>query len=725
MSSPSLERLADAAPQDLKRQLPGRGRARARTRLRRGSRGLRPARTRGGHGGVVRADARPAVPGRSSWLGLGERASRRPKGYAALDLRAAAPRAGRRHAARAGRIHVPRDAAVRARADVCCRSSARDGVTGEARDPSSTVVALLRTIWRGDAERWPGATIRRDVAAAVASRGCAPPARSSRPRPASARRPRWALPCGRPRAARPPAPAARRPAPGARARGLGGARARPRLDRRPPATTTRRRRRPSAAAPPSLAAADARWTICAASSSAPCRAAVRVLLPMRDDDDATDDAESALREHERLDEVRARLRPVPARGGAAGGSLAERRRRRRLAAAYDEARPTARLDGMLADGLFGGRRARATWTCCAGGETGSRSAFETRLARRAGPALVRRRARAPARRRHRARARARRRPRRTVRPRWRSAVAPSPSRASATSWVAVTLIASVANALPGQGPPPWLVHAPGARRLRQGRRRPRPRGGRAAQPLRYQAGDPQPDVRADVGRRGPRHLADLAGELLRERPRLLLPVRGGLQLARASRTAAACATRSCSSATTAGRTSQSDHGPVPESEELPGARRATSRGAWSRVGSGRCSIACPAPRARGRSRDPLPVPEELDAIPRDRSTVIEASAGTGKTFLIEHLVVDRLIRGDGHAAGDPGRHLHRSRGGGAPPARARADAAVLAADGARRATASAAPGRWTPPARARLRGGRASARPARRSRPSTPSARPC
>src|SRR5262245_50097290 len=33
-------------------------------------------------------------------------------------------------------------------------------------------------------------------------------------------------------------------------------------------------------------------------------------------------------------------------------------------------------------------------------------------------------------------------------------------------------------------------------------------------------------------------------------------------------------------------------------------------------------------------------------IPRDRSAVIEASAGTGKTFLIEHLVVDRLLRGD-------------------------------------------------------------------------------
>ena len=41
-----------------------------------------------------------------------------------------------------------------------------------------------------------------------------------------------------------------------------------------------------------------------------------------------------------------------------------------------------------------------------------------------------------------------------------------------------------------------------------------------------------------------------------------------------------------------------------------------------------------------------PFPPELGRIGRDRSAVIEASAGTGKTFLIEHLVVDRLVRGD-------------------------------------------------------------------------------
>jgi exodeoxyribonuclease V beta subunit len=39
-------------------------------------------------------------------------------------------------------------------------------------------------------------------------------------------------------------------------------------------------------------------------------------------------------------------------------------------------------------------------------------------------------------------------------------------------------------------------------------------------------------------------------------------------------------------------------------------------------------------------------PEELLRVPRDASAVVEASAGTGKTFLLEHLVADRIIRGD-------------------------------------------------------------------------------
>jgi exodeoxyribonuclease V beta subunit len=39
-------------------------------------------------------------------------------------------------------------------------------------------------------------------------------------------------------------------------------------------------------------------------------------------------------------------------------------------------------------------------------------------------------------------------------------------------------------------------------------------------------------------------------------------------------------------------------------------------------------------------------PEALSGLPRDASAVVEASAGTGKTFLLEHVVADRIIRGN-------------------------------------------------------------------------------
>ena len=39
-----------------------------------------------------------------------------------------------------------------------------------------------------------------------------------------------------------------------------------------------------------------------------------------------------------------------------------------------------------------------------------------------------------------------------------------------------------------------------------------------------------------------------------------------------------------------------------------------------------------------------PYPATLDQVPLDAHAVIEASAGTGKTYTIEHLVIDRLLR---------------------------------------------------------------------------------
>ncbi len=41
-----------------------------------------------------------------------------------------------------------------------------------------------------------------------------------------------------------------------------------------------------------------------------------------------------------------------------------------------------------------------------------------------------------------------------------------------------------------------------------------------------------------------------------------------------------------------------------------------------------------------------PFPEALRALPLGASAVVEASAGTGKTYLLEHLVADRILRGE-------------------------------------------------------------------------------
>jgi hypothetical protein len=76
-----------------------------------------------------------------------------------------------------------------------------------------------------------------------------------------------------------------------------------------------------------------------------------VLLPVGDDADASAEAEAALREHERLDEVRGAtltlLREVlcDALGGAADD--------RQLVAGYERAAAAKRLAGVLPDGLFG------------------------------------------------------------------------------------------------------------------------------------------------------------------------------------------------------------------------------------------------------------------------------------------------------------------------------------------------------------------------------------
>ncbi|HSS39754.1 MAG TPA: hypothetical protein VLT58_13390, partial [Polyangia bacterium] len=85
----------------------------------------------------------------------------------------------------------------------------------------------------------------------------------------------------------------------------------------------------------------------------PLQASARVLLPIRDDGDAEGDAEAALRDNEPLDESRFEtvpfLRELAADllGGDDDGDDDA------VAAAYDAAAELKRLDGILADGLFG------------------------------------------------------------------------------------------------------------------------------------------------------------------------------------------------------------------------------------------------------------------------------------------------------------------------------------------------------------------------------------
>jgi exodeoxyribonuclease V gamma subunit len=109
----------------------------------------------------------------------------------------------------------------------------------------------------------------------------------------------------------------------------------------PPAPTTTRARR-------GLTLADLRRFL-----ECPLQASARVLLPVGDDDDAAAEAEAALREHEPLDEARARTVPflrdlaAPLLGAAeAPGDAA-------IAAAYDRQAESERLAGVLPDGLFG------------------------------------------------------------------------------------------------------------------------------------------------------------------------------------------------------------------------------------------------------------------------------------------------------------------------------------------------------------------------------------
>jgi exodeoxyribonuclease V gamma subunit len=110
----------------------------------------------------------------------------------------------------------------------------------------------------------------------------------------------------------------------------------------------------------------------------PLQASVRVLLPMRDDDAADDEAEAAMRERENLGDVRVQtmplLRELLGRAIDAGATddadLAER---------YDAAVARLRLDGTLPSGLFGTVVKERHLTALKSWREGLRSALDGRL----------------------------------------------------------------------------------------------------------------------------------------------------------------------------------------------------------------------------------------------------------------------------------------------------------------------------------------------------------
>jgi exodeoxyribonuclease V gamma subunit len=332
----ALERIAEAAPPGLQ---VGFGIAAELVRARLGAlqRRLRPAE------GVAVAGFAPlrALSFRVVFmLGLDERVFPSAAGFGALDLRGAAP------GPQPGDV-TPREqdeyvffeTLLSARERLYLSHVNRDATTGERKDPSSTVLALADVLGRGArgdevlrhiTRPTPPLARHRDdavcavIPAAARERQAAALGRSLRQAAGRIQLPeatelRAALPAATWAALTPP---------------LGHLALGPKRDTPRRAVTT-------------LTLADLRRFL-----ECPLQGSVRVLLPMRDDDDADDEAESALRERENLGDVRPRtlplLRELFARAIDAGATedpaLAER---------YDAAIAGLRLDGTLPSGLFG------------------------------------------------------------------------------------------------------------------------------------------------------------------------------------------------------------------------------------------------------------------------------------------------------------------------------------------------------------------------------------
>jgi exodeoxyribonuclease V gamma subunit len=329
-----LERIATAAPPDLE---VGYGVAAELVRARLGT---AQRRSRPPEGVAVAAFAPlRALPFRIVFmLGLDERVFPSPAGFGALDLRAAAPQPGD-VTPREQDEYVFLETLLSARERLYLSYIGRDAETGDKKEPSSTVLALADVLARSpDGDEllrhitWATPALERHRDDAV----CAVIPAAARERQAAAlgqslRQAADVIQLPDTVALRATVPAATWAAIASPLGHLGmGAR----RDGRRRAITT-------------LTLTDLRRFL-----ECPLQGSVRVLLPMRDDGDAEDEAEAALRERENLGDARMTtlplLRELFARAIDAGATddvaLAER---------YDAAVAGLRLDATLPSGLFG------------------------------------------------------------------------------------------------------------------------------------------------------------------------------------------------------------------------------------------------------------------------------------------------------------------------------------------------------------------------------------
>jgi exodeoxyribonuclease V gamma subunit len=375
----------------------------------------------------------------------------------------------------------------------------------------------------------------------------------------------------------------------------------------------------------------------------PLQGSVRVLLPMRDDDDAEDEAEAALRERENLGDVRPAtlplLRDLLARAIDAGasddGALAER---------YDAVMAGLRLDGTLPSGLFGAVvRARhlgllRSWR--EGLRATNNGGLPSGLARLwfgAAPEHRRDVQVVPAV------------PLSVPLPDGPRAVSlhgqtEALARVDGDERMAVILMTGIRQYPERDRLGAWLTHLALAASNRAADcmlGAPVIIGSADGEPASSDKGGFAP-IGADEARA---LLTDLASELLGGVHPYLMPCEGVFTWKRRQSKKDTMTVRDAVQLLRDDGVTRlsSRFGPVADALRYPvptpeDARSHVERRFQPYFDSFR-ELALSAPVV-------YPFPSELASLPRDRPAVIEASAGTGKTYLIEHLVVDRLIRGD-------------------------------------------------------------------------------